>query len=216
MIIKGLKSALLKIAQSSTSPQAKALIVHYEKEILERFLNIESNYLLVKCAMLDPRFKLKVLSSELNLSMHKERLEKEVTSMVTLERSQDEDQTIQISNVSLSPEEEQDDLIWGDFDKSIATRNQLDPRAIAILEVKSYFAEAHLHRKEDPLQWWKERQTIYPHLAKLAKKYLCVIATSVPSERLFSKAGQLISERRSRLKGKNVQNILFLHCNYDL
>ena len=40
---------------------------------------------------------------------------------------------------------------------------------------------------------------------------LSIPATSIPSERLFSKAGQLLSERRSRLKPKNVDKILFLN-----
>ena len=36
---------------------------------------------------------------------------------------------------------------------------------------------------------------------------------SVPSERLFSKAGQLVSERRNRLKPSNVDMLLFLNNN---
>ena len=36
-----------------------------------------------------------------------------------------------------------------------------------------------------------------PLLHKLAKKYLCFLTTSVPTERLFSKAGELVSARRS-------------------
>ena len=35
--------------------------------------------------------------------------------------------------------------------------------------------------------------------------------TSVPSERLFSKAGEAIAARRSNIKPKNVDMILFLN-----
>lgn len=41
----------------------------------------------------------------------------------------------------------------------------------------------------------------------------CVPATSVPSEQLFSKAGELISSKRNRLGRKNVDKILFLNKN---
>ena len=44
-------------------------------------------------------------------------------------------------------------------------------------------------------------------LMMLAKKYLAIPGSSVPSERLFSKAGELISEKRSQLKPKNVDTI---------
>jgi len=36
--------------------------------------------------------------------------------------------------------------------------------------------------------------------------------TSVPSERLFSKAGEVVAARRSNIKPKNVDMILFLLC----
>ena len=49
------------------------------------------------------------------------------------------------------------------------------------------------------LSWWKNHQRDFPILAKLAKKYLSIQATSAPSERIFSKAGNIISEKRTRL-----------------
>ena len=36
---------------------------------------------------------------------------------------------------------------------------------------------------------WKQNETRFPALSRMTKKYLCVIATSTPSERAFSIAG---------------------------
>ncbi|KYQ53831.1 hypothetical protein ALC60_07240 [Trachymyrmex zeteki] len=44
-------------------------------------------------------------------------------------------------------------------------------------------------------------------------EYLCIPATSVESERIVSSTGQLISDRRSRLKPNNVNMLTFLHKN---
>ena len=42
---------------------------------------------------------------------------------------------------------------------------------------------------EDVLTWWKLHKDKLPILAELARAYLCIPATSAPSERLFSTAG---------------------------
>ena len=52
---------------------------------------------------------------------------------------------------------------------------------------------------ETNLLTWQDRAPVLPVLAVLAKKYLCIQASSSPSERLFSKAGQVITANRSQL-----------------
>lgn len=79
-----------------------------------------------------------------------------------------------------------------------------------------YLEEGYVDRKTDPLLWWKENQHYYPLMSKLVKQHFNIIGTSVPCERLFSKAGNLITDRRSRLKDKTVEQILFLNTNYFL
>jgi len=37
-----------------------------------------------------------------------------------------------------------------------------------------------------------------------------MVATSVPSERIFSKAGQVMTDIRNRLTGDNLNKLLFL------
>ena len=65
----------------------------------------------------------------------------------------------------------------------------------------------------DPLSWWKREQHSFPILAQLARKYLCVCGTSVPSERLFSQAGYIVNELRTHLSPENVNMLVFLAKN---
>ena len=60
-----------------------------------------------------------------------------------------------------------------------------------------------INRKRDPVTWWNaEGIRNFPKLFTMATKYLSIPATSVPSERLFSKTGQILSDRRTRLQPK--------------
>lgn len=36
------------------------------------------------------------------------------------------------------------------------------------------------HWDENPLKWWKKNSNLYPEVSVLAKKYLSIVATSVP------------------------------------
>ena len=67
--------------------------------------------------------------------------------------------------------------------------------------------------KYDPFEWWRVNKIQYPRLAKLAQKYLSIPATSVPSERLFSDAGNLITQDRNRLSPHLVNQMMFLKRN---
>lgn len=45
---------------------------------------------------------------------------------------------------------------------------------------------------------------------------MSIPATSDPSERVFSKTGQIINERRNRLLPKNLDYIIFLNSNLNI
>ncbi len=57
----------------------------------------------------------------------------------------------------------------------------------------------------NPLEWWKINETQYPNLAKMARDYLAIPATSVPSEQSFSISKNLITDNRNRLVGKTIR-----------
>ena len=67
----------------------------------------------------------------------------------------------------------------------------------------------------NPLQWWKRNAADLPHLSELAKRYLCIPATSAPSERVFSAAGLTIAKTRASLHPDNAADLIFLHNSWD-
>ena len=49
----------------------------------------------------------------------------------------------------------------------------------------------------------------------LAKKYLAIPATYVPSERVFSLAVHLVYKKRVCLRPSNIDNIIFMNKNFE-
>ena len=56
----------------------------------------------------------------------------------------------------------------------------------------------------------------FPLRAKLARFFLGAPPTSVPSERLFSIAGDVISDHRSSILPENAEKLIFMKCNIPL
>ena len=65
------------------------------------------------------------------------------------------------------------------------------------------------------LDWWRDHCKTYPLLAKLAKKYLAVQATSCSSERTFSTGGRTVTNSRTRLNTTNVNMMVYCKENMD-
>ena len=61
--------------------------------------------------------------------------------------------------------------------------------------------------------WWKGHASELPHLARVARKLLCIPATTMPSERLFSASGHIVSPHREQMKPEKVNMLTFLHFN---
>ena len=80
-------------------------------------------------------------------------------------------------------------------------------------EVMSYFGENPIPRDDNPLTWWKDNAIRFPTVAAVAKSYLPIPATSTPSERLFSVAGNIVSKKRVSLTPEHVEMLTFLHSN---
>lgn len=80
-------------------------------------------------------------------------------------------------------------------------------------EVTEYLREDKITFSHNPFEWWVSKKSKYPILTKIARIYLAAPATSTPSERLFSDAGNLLSEKRTRMDSELFKRIMFLKRN---
>ena len=77
-------------------------------------------------------------------------------------------------------------------------------------------AEVWKHFGYYPIEFWKKQQYAFPALSRVARKYLCIPATTACSERTFSTTGLIITEKRSRLKPDIVSTVVFLYGSWEL
>ncbi|XP_060079893.1 E3 SUMO-protein ligase ZBED1-like [Ylistrum balloti] len=106
-----------------------------------------------------------------------------------------------------------DDLLGDVFVEKVEEAKPLTPQEIIEKEISIYANEQPIKLTDNPLVWWREHSIYCPHLAKVAKHLLGVPATSVPSERVFSTTGDILSAQRSGLKAKYVDVMIFLKKN---
>ena len=97
-----------------------------------------------------------------------------------------------------------DDLICMGVEK-------IDPRTKIRQELERYDLEPPA--RGAALQWWRQRVSTFPNLSRMARKYLCIPASSVPSERIFSLAGNIVTKKRCSLTSANVNQLIFLNKN---
>ena len=79
------------------------------------------------------------------------------------------------------------------------------------VELEKYLTSPKLDFEEDLLSYWKNMHSTYPYLSNLAKRYLCICATSSASECLFSASGNIVTPNRSSLKPEKVDMLTFLN-----
>ena len=110
-----------------------------------------------------------------------------------------------------------DDVGDDDFPLEAIARKRKEtlsvPHSVLAAELERYVNMPCIPRTESPFLWWKQHKTTFPHIAKLAQQFLSTPASSVYSERLFSEAGNIFEEKRSRLLPRNGEKLLFLHHN---
>jgi len=213
IFISSMKETMFLFKNNTDWPeQVLSMVGVFIEEIDRRFSNYKDNELITQSALLDPRIKHLALmhlterEKELILNSFKNKVV-QITILGTQSTTKD--------NTTVFSTRPSSSLLWKRFDEQYNIQRSIvpNPQTAGIIEYDRYMKEPVISRIEDPLAWWKEHKTIYPHLFKMVKKRLCICATSVPCERIFSKAGLTISDRRTNLAPSKVAQILFLNHN---
>ena len=201
------ESSILAVQEDDT-PLTKSIKVSILDNLKEKFADPETNKLLDMASLMDPRFKTTYIAEE-KIEDIKLRAMAEMEKMLS-------DQGAAEATVSQPQEEPPKKKTLGSFFKKAtpcsasATPSQ---RGQIHTEMSTYLQSAAADSESDPLQWWKKHEDMFPNLKNLAIKYLCVPATSSPSERVFSTSGNIVTCQRASLKPETVDRLVFLAQN---
>ena len=91
--------------------------------------------------------------------------------------------------------------------------DQLDAILYELNTYKNVRLSAAQKEKINVLSWWKNNKNQFPHIFQFVRSNLHIPATSVPSERIFSLAGYIVRDRRSKILSRNVNKAIFLKKN---
>ena len=176
--------------------------------------NMEEKTVMAIATLLDPRFKKIPFRDARAIDKMTQRIVSDAKALYQETQQQQNEHTPSATVHNDPPTTSQSGCnpVWEIFDQQAAeSTSRRVPTITALSEIEQYFKLPVINRKKDPLLWWKQNCHAFPMLEKVARVYLCTVATSVPSERLFSKAGELISARRNSIKPKNINMFLFLN-----
>ena len=142
------------------------------------------------------------------------------TSESQSQQQQEQSETETAEPPTKLPQSAQASLQWECIDELIvqassASDLQEERRGIDA-ELNQFLTEPVIPRTEDPLGWWRQNMERFPNMAAVARTYLGAPPTSVPSERLFSVAGEVINDHRSSLLPENAARLIFLKYNCKL
>ena len=235
LIMKTLKTTLADHGVKNLKTALKNGMEH-------RFGNIEHHESYALATFLDPRFK-GFLFQDPNCALEaKEKIAQKLEEMLTDDPSfhdnmeenvqasmNTEDESESSMNMEFgSPKPKRKRSILADTMEAIKKRaiyeQQNSPKTEVYTFLEHYSNSKTMEESSDVFAYWKSMsestKPIERVAAKLAAYYLTPPPTSVDVERLFSTAGDIITNERNRLLPENASKILFLrenlpHVNFD-
>ncbi|XP_039520167.1 E3 SUMO-protein ligase ZBED1-like [Pimephales promelas] len=180
------------------------------ENLSQRYQNDDIQAFLHEATAMDPRFKGRTVSDATWDRLRKKAVDSDtVTGPAGLEHTDTEHQQKEESSEGESVEMETIpslhktrsalEELFSEEDRKLRLTIQQNTSALTLservdLEVELYKSLPPITMAEDPVMWWWEKRAILPLLTNVATSYLCAQASSTPSERVFSTAGNTLSQ----------------------
>ncbi len=169
------------------------------QSILNNLCN-SSTYLAL---ILDSRYKLQILPDNVDAEIIKQTLIDEFNSYQILEQLNNDEFNEEASSTG----DKRKSL--GMLDRILQKKKKFNNTQNS--EIDEYLKTSIESPNTNPYEWWKNHKLQYPILSKIARDYIGIPSTSVPSEQAFSKSGELISKRRNRLGDSAIEACMCLN-----
>ena len=211
------------IEKSRDTQLAKTIKSTLLGDLKERYKTAEVKNLINKACLLDPRFKALSFLPQTDKNSIISMVEEEAQKIVPTNSSAGtaEDDTILADPPAKKSKQQKrglmsllEDVITSDTTLPLSKKAEIEKEMHNYLCIDTTPGKSE--KSGNPLNWWRDNEKYFPLLAQMARKYLCVPATSVPSERAFSIAGHVVNEKRSCLLPENVNILVFLAANLEL
>lgn len=202
------------------------------ENLSERYQDEDIQAFLHEATAMDPRFKGRPVSDATWDRLRKATVEANVTGATPgLSEEPEQTDTEHQQQEEESEGEEMEETVpplyktrsaleelFSEEDRELRLTIQQDTSSLTLservdLEVELYKGLPPIPMAEDPVMWWWEKRATLPLLTNIATSYLCAQASSTPSERVFSTAGNTISQERSRLLPEKANMLIFLQKN---
>jgi hypothetical protein len=93
-----------------------------------------------------------------------------------------------------------------DSESDLFTQNTLDLET----EYTKWMKQLPMKRETDILRYWASKEYEFLVVARMARDHLAIPTTSAPSECVFSCGSDIVTKKRNRLGGDNIQRLLCL------
>ncbi|KAK3932013.1 Zinc finger BED domain-containing protein 4 [Frankliniella fusca] len=189
-------------------------------EFDRRFDQIESCMPLAISTLVDPRFMTTYFKNPLAVSRARSLIEDMVKKYIREEVTRAETEqpgTTAADQQPTTPNQQKEGggVLWGDHDAMVAAAyvasSSDDPTGKARTEVRAFLGRPPASRLSNPLEVWESIRQEYPHLYKVARRFIPMLGTSVPCERSFSDAGRIMTDDGNRLSAEHLKQRVFLY-----